>query len=199
MRQLRHTQPVVPRRSYRQPDRVSPSSDPFSGSARRSVLPFRSAFLWKLRQHTTDQSHGSRSDRAVSQIADVRVMTAPINTTGTPGAVAQPAYMHRVSRVYAIYESEMQSISTLNVVATSAFALFGSFLSFAVGLSVADAMEPSATAQGRAIVALGVPVGLGLAAICLVVGVIAWRRKGGTLDAIRSESRELGNEPSPEL
>lgn len=107
--------------------------------------------------------------------------------------------MHRVSRVYAIYESEMQSISTLNVVATSAFALFGSLLSFAVGLSVADAMEPSTTAEGRAIVALGVPVGVGLAIICLIVGLIAWHRKGGTLDAIRSESRELGNEPPPEL
>jgi hypothetical protein len=118
-------------------------------------------------------------------------MTQEIDTTGTPGAVAQPTYMHRTSKVYAIYETEMDTISTLNSVCTAAFAAAGSFASFSVGLFVSDAISPAMTADGKAIVSLGVPSGFVIALVCIAIGIATWIKKGGTLTAIKSESRAV--------
>lgn len=116
-----------------------------------------------------------------------------VDLNSTPGAVARPAYMHRTSKVYAIYESEMDMISTLNTVCTAAFSAAGSFGSFAVGLYVSEKLAPVATADGKAIVALGVPGAVIIAIGCVIIGCIAWRKKGGTLDAIKSESRDVAS------
>lgn len=121
-------------------------------------------------------------------------MTGGVDISGTPGAVAQPSYMHRTSRVYAIYETEMDTISTLNTVCTAAFAAAGSFASFAVGLHVSNAISPAATADGKAIVTLGVPGAAIVAVLCALVGAVAWHKKGGTLTAIKSESRAVSRE-----
>lgn len=93
--------------------------------------------------------------------------------------------------MYAIYESEMNTLSTLNHVSTAAFSLSASFLSFAGGLIIQDKIAPATTAQGQAIVALGVPGGGVMALVCLAVGIYAWRKRGGTLEQIKNESRAV--------
>lgn len=117
-------------------------------------------------------------------------MTERIDTSGTPGAVARPTYMHRSSRVYAVYENELGQISTWNTLSTAFFSACTFCGSFALSLSVSDKMDPTSTPDGKAIVALGVPVGGCVAGLCLVLAIWALCKKGGTLKTIRSESRE---------
>lgn len=118
-------------------------------------------------------------------------MTQGVDTSGTPGALVQPTYMFRTSRVYAVNENELDQIGTLDVISTFLFSVSGSCASFALSLGVSEKMNPTSTPDGKAIVALGVPAGWGAAVVCLVLGLWAWCKKGGTLKAIRSESRAV--------
>ena len=59
------------------------------------------------------------------------------------GATLQPDYIARTPKVYAIYESEMESLSILNHVGTAFLALSGSSLSFVAGLCINNSLAPA--------------------------------------------------------
>lgn len=113
----------------------------------------------------------------------------------TNGAMLRPDYMARTSKVYAIYESEMDSLSVLNHVVTAFLALAASSLSFAGGLLITDNMSPVSTPVGKAIVALGVPGGIFFALVFALLAGLSYRKRGATLHAIKNESRQVPGEP----
>ena len=93
--------------------------------------------------------------------------------------------------MYAIYESEMDSISGWNEISTVGYTLAGACASFAIGIWVQNCMDPTANPFGKALVTLGIPGGLFLGAVC---ALIAWRfgkKRDNELNRIKSESRAV--------
>lgn len=107
------------------------------------------------------------------------------------GAMARPDYMERTSKVYAIYESEMDTIKGWNEISTVAYSLAGSLGGFALSIWVQNNMSPAATDTGKVIVALGIPGSIILGIACAIVGWRFGRKREGALNRIKSESRAV--------
>lgn len=118
-------------------------------------------------------------------------MTVPIDTSGSPGALAQSDYMQRTSKVYAIYESEMDTIGSWNEISTIAYSIATSCLGFAISLWVQSNMAASATPAGQAIVALGIPACVIFGVVAGIVGFRFGKRRETALGKIKSESRAV--------
>lgn len=116
---------------------------------------------------------------------------ASFDTANSAQSLLQPQFMQRRPNVYAIYETEMETLATWNQLGATAFTLAGSFLAFAVGLWVQAEMSDELTPLAQAMVALGIPASVLLAVVATTVGIFVQKKRGGTLAKIKSESRAL--------
>lgn len=93
--------------------------------------------------------------------------------------------------MYAIYESEMDTIGSWNEISTIAYSIATSCVGFAISLWVQSNMASPATPAGEAIVAMGIPASLIFGVVAAIVGFRFGRRREAALGKIKSESRAV--------
>lgn len=94
----------------------------------------------------------------------------------------------RRTRVYNVLEHEMDNLTTWNTISTSLVGI-GSFLfSLAVTLWVENQLSPTASPAGEVMLVAGAPLALILAVVCYGLAMLFFRKRGGTLRRIKSES-----------
>lgn len=92
---------------------------------------------------------------------------------------------------YSFTDSDLDAISLMNVVAAMCFAFGAGILTFCIDvrkdllIESEDQLSPAVLALTYSVNWLGFPV----AGILLIVGLVAWVKRGGTIERVKSESR----------
>lgn len=119
--------------------------------------------------------------------ADVSYRDSSLSVA-TQGATVRSLYVERDVKVYAIQESEVDSLSHFNTLATVSFSLATLFTSLPISLWANAAFSTELTPIGRIATFYLAPVGLILSGICCMSGIWALYKRSSTWSRIRSES-----------
>jgi hypothetical protein len=115
---------------------------------------------------------------------------APARSANIPrGAIVTPAYVEREVKAYAVFETEMHTLSFLNTLATTFFSIGSSLASIAIGIWANGKFTEKLSPQADILANFAAPGLCVLAAIFVGLGIWAICRKQTVLDAIRSESK----------
>lgn len=109
-----------------------------------------------------------------------------------PGSTVENVYVKRTVTVLAVHEHEVQDISFMNTLATTAFSISSVFIGFGGGILTNAAFADTITPTARAALRMGVPLCLIAAFIAAWLGWIAITRRKSTLAQIKEQSESVG-------
>ena len=113
---------------------------------------------------------------------------------GAVGSFVQPVYLRREMTFYAIEQSELESISSFNTLASAFFSATASLLFLGVGIWVESTFQEAMTPEAMLLRNFGAPVLWALALGCGCLGIWAKRRRSDQLSTIRTESKIIQTE-----
>jgi hypothetical protein len=107
---------------------------------------------------------------------------------GSKGSTVRTLHMERTMKFYPISESELNSITIFNSVATIFFSLATGLVTFIAGLWGNVVVAGTITAESKAIVGIvSIVCGI-LAAACGAIGLWGWRSRNSEFRKISDES-----------
>jgi hypothetical protein len=96
----------------------------------------------------------------------------------------------RRARLFNVFEHEMDTLSTWNTISTAMVGVGSFALSAAFTLWAGNEINPAATDDGRALVAVGVPLALIVCVAAYLLAAVFILKRGGTLKRIKTESAD---------
>ena len=96
--------------------------------------------------------------------------------------------------MYPVFDAEMESLGTLNIVATTCFSLAAGAISMMLTLFLENQVSPEATPEGKVLLTIGPFVCLIFALVLGLIGVITAFKRGGILKKIKDEATQRTNE-----
>lgn len=106
----------------------------------------------------------------------------------TAGSIVVNDYVRRNVKVLAIYEHEAEHISFMNGLSTLCFSLMSAFFSFAIGIWVNAAFQNELPPVAVILSKVVGPGAVVLGVISGILGMVALRKRGSTLNEIKSQS-----------
>jgi hypothetical protein len=116
-------------------------------------------------------------------------------TEGAKGAIVRTIYVEREVKCLAVFDTEVDTLSSLNTQATTFFSAAAAFFSYGVGIATSAAFTETLTAEGLVLRNVGGPSVVVVALICLALGIFAWQKRRATLAAIRAQSSSATRRP----
>ena len=107
------------------------------------------------------------------------------------GAVSKQVDMITESKVYALDESRLTTLSVVNTLTAFFFSAATGLASFAAGLLVNVAIQQSVPAETVRLMDIFVKILFGLAAICAMAGGFAWWKSRSELTKIQKASKVI--------
>lgn len=112
------------------------------------------------------------------------------------GATITNSYVERQAKAYAVFESEIETISLMNTLATTRFSFGAAFLSFAIGIwtnaaFVTDKIPP----EGAILAKVVAPIFCVLAAAGFILGAWALWSRHQIWKTIVSQSSSISQPP----
>lgn len=114
--------------------------------------------------------------------------TSHISTESRGGATVKTTYVERQVMAYAVFETEVEALSSLNTQATIFFSVASAALSFSAGIWTNAAFAAQPTPEATIASHIVAPSFLILAAIFVGLGIHAWLRRASAVAAIRRQS-----------
>jgi hypothetical protein len=119
---------------------------------------------------------------------DQEIPQSGFSASTSVGATISNAYVGRQVKVYAVFETEVETLTSLNAQATVYFSVGSALLSFGVGIWTAALFTEKLSAEAAVATKVGVPI-LGLLAIASFgLAVSAWYKRKKTIDSIKQQS-----------
>jgi hypothetical protein len=112
------------------------------------------------------------------------------------GATISTAYVGRQVKAYAVFDSEVSTLSTLNAISTVCVGLTSGFMSLALGILANAAFAERETPAGSIMVKFVVPALFVLALIAFLIAIMAIRHRRESWKAVQTESKSSANKPS---
>jgi hypothetical protein len=110
-------------------------------------------------------------------------------TGGSRGATITTVYVTRQVKAFAVYEAEIESLSSLNAQATAFLSLGAAFLSYAVGIWTNASFATQLTPAGELANSAVAPGFVLVAGVFFWLAWNAWLKRQRTLADIRGQSR----------
>jgi hypothetical protein len=111
-----------------------------------------------------------------------------ISTESPRGATVKTTYVERQVKAFAVFDTEVDVLSSLNAQATVFFSVASAALSFAVSIWANAAFYSELTPAGQIASHIVAPALLVVAVLFVGLGVHAWTRRTSTVNAIRQQS-----------
>ena len=111
-----------------------------------------------------------------------------ISTQSPGGATVKTTYVERQVRAFAVFETEVDALSSLNAQATVFFSVASATLSFAVGIWTNAAFSSNPTPEATIASRMVAPVIALISVIFIFLGVHAWNRRTSVVTSIREQS-----------
>jgi len=125
------------------------------------------------------------------QQQDVAVESAATFAIG--GAVIKSIYAERQVKVYAVHESEVQTIGWFNSQASALIGLGSALLTYGIGILTNAAFAEKLTPIGEAASLLFAPILIGMSLLAFVGAALAIRRRSSVWSGIKKESQSVSS------
>jgi uncharacterized iron-regulated membrane protein len=109
--------------------------------------------------------------------------------TSERGATVKTTYVEREVQALAVFDTEVETISSLNTQATVFFSVGTGLISLAGGIWTSAAFSTQLTPAGQLAVTLAAPVLCLLSLVFFGLALVAWWKRKSALNTIRSQSR----------
>ena len=121
----------------------------------------------------------------------MEISSQPQTTSSTPGgATITTAYVGREVKVFGVFETEIDTLSSLNAQSTLFYALSSALASFAVGIWTNAVFYERLTPAGQFATGVGAPILMLIGVVLFIVATNAWWKRKSTIASIKSQSRE---------
>lgn len=105
------------------------------------------------------------------------------------GATVRTTYVEREMKAWAVFDTEVEALSSLNTQATVFFSVASGLLSFAVGIWISAVFTEQLTPAGMLATSIAAPTLCVLALVFFGLAIGAWWKRRSTLAVIRQQSR----------
>lgn len=113
----------------------------------------------------------------------------PVFSDSPRGATVKTTYVEREVKVLAVFDTEVDAISSLNAQATVFFSVGAGLISLAGGIWTTAVFSEKLTAAGQVATDVGAPVLGALSLIFFGLALWAWWKRRSALNTIKKQSR----------